>query len=148
MFCSSPVGLARHFLMGKRGGAAPAEGKLVAKQSISAALGVLKYAKSLVEKGSTDPMAVRRAKVLEMYEALPKFSEKKQETMQRFISDKTCQWWEETRTVESKAEITETNQCVGTGSKQQPQLCSFDFAQTTNFHAEVGCREEAQHGSG
>ena len=69
---------------------APVEGggQLITKQNISAALGVLKYAKSLVENGSTDPLALRRASVLEMYENLPKFSEKKQETMQRF-SDKT-----------------------------------------------------------
>ena len=118
---------------------APVEGggQLITKQNISAALGVLKYAKSLIEKGSADPLALRRASVLEMYEGLPKFSEKKQETMQRFITDKTCQWWEETKSEESKEELTETNHVIGTGSKFEPQHLPLFFKQTTLL-AEVG----------
>jgi len=122
-------------------------GKLVTKQNISAALGVLKYAKSLVEKGSTDPLALRRASVLEMYENLPKFSEKKQETMQRFITDKTCQWWEETKSEEAKEEITESNHVIGTGSKLEPQHLSSFFKQTKTLLAEVGRGQAARHGN-
>ena len=66
-----------------------------------------------------------------MHEALPKFSEKKQETMHRFITDKTCQWWEETKSEEAKEELTETNNLIGTGSKLEPHHLSLAFKQQT-----------------